>query len=235
MRSLQVTALLGTPVALPRANDVHLDGLLAWAWLEANRPELLDCISAKSTREEIVEAPIPLARIDVGEHRIAVCSAWSFSDDSRLTTGRWTRRKDGEDMGQRARPINASSPERPQLNRADVVEARAVIWFAWGEPEPVQELLSRVSHIGGLRGMGYGKVIVWAVEEGSFRPEEILVFGESQRNLPIEAVVVPPAPVPSLVAVQPPYWAPCMQTRGYLPGVELELAGAVKEKLRALQ
>lgn len=223
MRPLRVRALMRTPIAIPGSRDIHLDALLAWVWVLRHHPDRIAQISRLSTRDEILNIHLPVAVVAIGNHRVPVCAAWEFPLEARLSTTQWTRRKDGEDIAQRARKVSASSPERPQLNRGDVIETPWAEWLTWGSRREVRKALDLVHSVGGLRGHGYGTVASWEVEIAEHDPQRCWIEeGRAVRNLPASAITAARSALVS-VSVQPPYWLPCMHTPGVVPGVDASL------------
>ena len=100
------------PVAIPGSRDIHLDALLAWAWL-VHHPHVVerDCISRQTLREDVLSfrGCIPLAVAQLGIHEVALCTAWQFPGTAKPETMRWTRRKNGTDRYNRARTSRPST------------------------------------------------------------------------------------------------------------------------------
>lgn len=221
MRPLRVRANLRSRLALPRAQDVHLDALLQWVWVMRHDRHRGSGLSRSSTRGDVTRGHLPVEHVQIGDHRVYLCSAWEFPGCNGLGTTQWTRRKDGEDMYARARRLDSSSPERPQLNVADSIATPWVEWVCWGQRRELRKSLALVHHIGGLRAHGYGAVDSWDVtEDASIDIVDIIQAedGTTRRALPAEAVAsCSPADVERL-AVEPPYWLPAMHTQAIRAG-----------------
>jgi len=232
--ALKVRAEFASAIVVPRGHDVHLDALLAWVWVLRHMPDRMGGLSARSTLDDMVRAHLPVATIDVGDHQVALCSAWTFPDSTSLGTHHWTRRKDGEDLAQRSRRLSASSPERGQLNRADKIVAPYAEWVCWGQRSEVRKALELVHSVGGLRGHGAGVVTRWTVEAAEHSPVDTVVLdGEAQRNLPVEVVKSCDPTEVRLLAVEAPYWVPVRQTAAVGPGTALTLRPEVGEAIHA--
>ena len=222
MMALRVRAAVAAPVAVPHSHDVHLDAVLAWAWMLRHHSDRLGCLGREVTRAEIIRAHLPVARLRIGAHDVPLCSSWSFAPGACLATG--------DDMAQRARRISGSCPDRPQFNRGDCVHTPWIEWVCWGQRREVVKALQLVHHVGGLRAHGYGEVTSWAVAEADHAPVDTWVSGGvAQRNLPAEAVATP---VVERLAVEPPYWPPCMQVAAVRAGEPAELRDGLAGQLR---
>lgn len=208
---------MAAPLALPRGHDIHLDAMLAWVWMLRHRPDAMECIDRGIPRSEIIRPHLPVAVATIGQHEVALCSSMRLPSAAELRTTTWTRRKDGEDMHMRSRRISGSSPERPQLNRADSVVTPWVEWICWGDRREVAKALDLVHHVGGLRAHGHGMVRRWEVDATDHAPADTWYsMGRTQRVLPEQAVKTMAAPV--RLGVQAPYWPTCMQVYAHRAG-----------------
>jgi hypothetical protein len=233
MEGLICTAHLETPIVIPRENEVHLDALLSWSWMAEHCPEKFGLISGRTTRAEVVEMEIPVLTIRAGSWGVSLCSSWDFPSTATLGSFHWVRRKDGVDMGNRARRLSPSSPERPQFKHAHKVSSPYVSWTCWGDREKIAAMLARVECVGGLRSHGCGVVREWVVDRMSIDPVGIWVSdGVAKRNLPIEVCKGPQPSAIERLACQSPYWLPCMQGPTVRAGSAVVLKPWFRRKIR---
>jgi len=233
MEGLICTARLVTPVALQKSYDIHLDALLAWAWISKNDPDILGAISGRTSRSDLVNPTLPLAVIPIGEWSVSLCTSWELPESALLGSAYWTRRKDSIDIGFRERKVSPSSPERNQLNRADLIGAGSVSWFCWGEGNGILDLLLLVTNLGGLRAHGYGEIASWEVESIGIDPTWLWERdGFANRNLPLPICRGHNAADVEALAFQAPYWLPCMRAPGIRSGSSVVLGGTAGELIR---
>lgn len=223
---------MDSPIILPGGLDVHLDALLAYAWMLRHCPERKSLLARSTPRRDIIFAHIPVRRIRVGQHAIPLATAWMLPESARLTPARWTRRKDGEDMERRSRTINASCLERGMYLRGDQIETDVVEWLAWGDRRAIVRDLRLVHQIGGKRAHGAGMIRSWSVVSADISPVDTWVAGDRVvRNLPAEAIS---SECHERCAVEPPYWPACMQVLGAAVGTHATLTVEVLSALECV-
>jgi hypothetical protein len=234
MRSMRIIAHASTPIAVPGSRDIHIDGVLAWAWVTKNCPGEYGSISRQSSASEMPFAmeDLGLSVVRIGGHCFTVSTSWNFPESASLGSTYIARRKTGQDMAARSLRVDPSSPDRPCLTRSDCVKTPYCEWYAHGDMLAVEELLGSVRSVGSFRGAGYGAVSRWSVEPSDIAIDEMLVMdGVAQRNLPEAFVSV--ASVRS-VAVRPPYWLPDLTTLGVDPGTQTGISDSGRSQIRGL-
>ena len=231
---LRVTAQLQTPVAIPVHGSLHLDGLLMAVHPDAHK---IDNPSKAMPLSELMALPLPLVRFNhAGIGDVALCSAMQVSEDARVEVEPWTKRRDGYDALVAAKPYTTHvGPSKDRFQKATLVVAREVWWWAVGDRKGVARLVRRVKHVGRLRKMGHGRVRSWTVERAEgVDPLEVLVASEdgtANRTLPPEWLSYWSS-LQSRLAVAPPYWHPDRLGEAVPEGAWVELKPEVKEKIR---
>lgn len=183
--SLRVTARLGGPVRMP-GGRIALDALLAyWVFAHANVPDTV-------ASGEVLDVEIPILREPDG--RFHLCSWSVFEIEQHELTYTNQRFPDAEAQGlgtPKLRRINikAGRTKSYRLPR-DVLHLvdDCITWWCIGDAERIRELLASVTHVGGKRSVGLGRVLEWTVEE--CEPWEpgfpVVLDGRPLRALPPE-------------------------------------------------
>lgn len=232
MKPLRIRAEMGSAIALPGSRDIHFDALLGWVWMVRHHPDRLASLSRQSLREETIRPHLPLGLVRVGRHVAPMASAWLLPDGARLATVSFTRRKDGDDLDMRERTINASSPDRSMMVRVDTVEVSYVDWIVWGIKREIKSACKLLHHVGGMGRHGYGVVQRWTIEDGDHSATDTWVRdGRAARNLPVDALSGISGEIERL-AVEPPYWPPCMHVPAVGPGTSVTLSSDVLSQLQ---
>lgn len=223
LRPLRVTARLASAVVA--SQDVHLDGLLAFA-VHAREGRGID-IDRRTPVREIRQYQLPLARIVVGSSWVWAASAWVLPRSAQPHGHHMTRRRDGVDVDEIARPfVRGYGPGRDILRRREAVLASSVYWLCVGDREEVLGLLTLCGSLGGLRGHGAGVVTSWAADEVDASGSRCIIgaSGAAARHIP--ATWCERMDEAQRLACRPPYWHPGMQERAVRAGVPVTLIRA---------
>ncbi|HEX6939808.1 MAG TPA: hypothetical protein VF158_10390 [Longimicrobiales bacterium] len=228
MRIVRVVATLGAPAVI--ADEFHLDGLLA-----AAHP---DCRAQHLTRETdlatLRDPSLPVMALTEAGVTARLCTSAQYADGTRLTTTRWVKRRDGEDLAQLARPANlALGPGKNRMGRLPLVASPTITWEAVGDRRGITRLLQRLTHVGSDRASGYGYVRAWSVTwVETETPETVLVRdGVAQRHLPVAWCEW--AAGETTGALVFPYWHPGRQVERIVPaGTRCVLRPAIVTRVR---
>ena len=167
LEPIVVTARLATGYVAADPWSPALDGILAWAIMRRDHPEMLDVGVLDG---DPMEVDVPLERLGDGEDWYYACSMPLAPGAVEHVTWYHKRFDDQHerylDAGKR-RKINAKSGRYKsyRLPRIERV-CREVHWHAVGDQAAVFELLALVRHIGKLRAQGMGRVMGWDVVPG---------------------------------------------------------------------
>lgn len=194
-----------------------LDGLLAA--VVALRERMVAPVSA----DECVDIPVPIAE----SGGVRLCSAALFEIEQTFGAFR-TRRPPVEEychFGKRGGSVSISSgPDKLYMMEYDYQFAvgDSVTWFALGDPDGINDLLSDVFYLGKHRSIGRGRIA-----DGSWKVEPCEPWGE---GYPVVRDGAPLRPLPfgwSSVSVSsrtgyatlsPPYWMHSREEPCFLPG-----------------
>lgn len=158
--------------------------------------------------EKVRHAPLPLvAAWNGNSRRCWYCSSADYPDGARLETSHFTKRRDPVDVFFASRTFQpGSGTMRDHLERRSILLAPRIQWdIASNDPKDVERLLRRVTHLGGLRRMGYGEVGAWSLEEVDGDIDQCLVQQDKAvRRIPVSMLASHAAAEP--MAVMPPYW-----------------------------
>lgn len=181
-----------------------IDGILAWAWIARNRPDLLDA-SHSGVVGEIFHPPLPL------ERREAHGGWWwaaSFACGRpvREQKAYWHKRLDQAaaercvDFGGRRGKVDVGAgPFKGYRMPLTVFLVPELVWYVVGDGEEIRRLLGAVTAIGKKPSQGYGRVREWIVEPW---PEDLS-----------DLRPIPDPGGDGIWGVRPPYWEPRNQVR----------------------
>ena len=93
------------------------------------------------------------------------------------------------------------------MNSYKACDAPEITWYAEGDGDAVEMLLSGTHFIGKRRGSGFGEVSSWSVEQGDFNGI-IGPFGEPLRPVPIDRFDGDAGSLKVDAAWRPAYWHP---------------------------
>ncbi len=165
---LHVTAHIDTTTVGVDAGWTLLDGPLSWAWAMRAHERGEDV--PPITRAHAPDLPIPLATWEE-------CGTWGWCTSiGHPHVVAWTsievRRKPAVDAMGRwipdARHHLSLGPHKARNTVAPAVLVDRVEWdIDATDRTDVEDLLGRVSHLGGMRGTGHGHVTRWTVEPGT--------------------------------------------------------------------
>jgi hypothetical protein len=102
------------------------------------------------------------------------------------------------------------------MNSYTSFDAPEITWYAEGDGEAVERLLSGVMFIGKRRGSGFGEVSGWSVEAGDF-DGVVGPLGDPLRPVPIEMFKGNPQALKLDAAWRPAYWHPDNRAICYAP------------------
>lgn len=161
--------------------------------------------------EMVRDLPIPLERSACG--RVWLCSDAIFEPELHEVRHVHRRFPIAEAQmlaGPKCRAINiAAGVNRSYRIPTRVVHAvgDAVTWYARGEPEAVEELLLRVTHLGKRRGAGRGPVASWEVRACEPWPGfPVSLEGRPLRALPLDWPGLVEGCQRAFRVLSPPYW-----------------------------
>ena len=143
-----------------------LDGILAWAMLRRDCPEVLDVGVIDGPP---IEPELPVERLGSGDDWYYACSSPVPALDHKHVI-HYHKRFDDQyaehlDAGKR-RKVNASSGRYKSYRLMGILRVTSsVSWYLIGDPGGVRELLELVQAIGEKRAHGYGVVQRWVVDE----------------------------------------------------------------------
>jgi hypothetical protein len=102
------------------------------------------------------------------------------------------------------------------MNNYTSFDAPEITWYAEGDGEAVERLLSGVTFIGKRRGSGFGEVSGWSVEAGDF-DGVVGPLGDPLRPVPIEMFKGNTQALKLDAAWRPAYWHPDNRAICYAP------------------
>lgn len=205
-----IRATLGTPY-VPAEPDgaVHLDSLLAWAFV-ATRPYP---IRFEGRPASVVPIP-PLAVLWVSPEGLPLFAASDLYPQGATLRGReyWHRRYpvDRAELGTRLRASLTAGRWKEYRIPLSTIRAPVLQGLALGDPDGLRDLLQSVSHVGKKGAMGFGRVLEWAVEPRADAPEVVVRTILDRRRVPVAYWVEQDASWSVARAARsawtPPYW-----------------------------
>ena len=102
------------------------------------------------------------------------------------------------------------------LNSYSAFDTPDVVWYAEGDPEKTERLLSDVHFIGKRRGSGFGEVKGWQIEPSEFNGVTG-PFDEPMRPVPVEQFKGDTDSLKVDAAWRPAYWHPENRAVCYAP------------------
>lgn len=207
-----VQVRLGSPVV---GRPVHLDGLLALAWVRRHAPEALDLPSRVTPLSELVHPRLPLARLRVDDEQVWLAGASEMAAP-RPARAWAVKKRDPEDWDRLDRPVLVTGgPAKDRRVLLPAVSASAATWYCWGDLREIARALRLLwgserdpyGQLGSDRRGGAGQLLSWSAERGDHAPSRCLVTPESTaaRNLPAGWIAEGRA---DWGAIAPPYWHP---------------------------
>lgn len=182
MTPLRITAHLdplGAPLAMPDGY-LHIDALLAAAvCVRDNVPPILD-------ESDILPIEIPVQREPGGRFHLASAS---LPVDWLCHEKRYTQRRFPVEhapyMTDMKRVNLAAGAQKNFRIPLDNGRVGALVWYLIGELVEIRQLLALISHLGKRRGVGYGKVSRWQVDEcETWDGFPVVRDGQPLRHLP---------------------------------------------------
>ncbi len=192
MRPLRVVARLAGSIALARAEDIALDGLLAYQMLRRHFGE--EFYHLPDAKEHLVFADLPLERRGAPSARIATLqtgdtwmqpgrgivdeSFWYWACSSAqievqgYATQYWNKRFDTQaalsdhiDFGGKVEKVLIEQGRYKSYHMPlPTLVTDRVVWYAYGDLERVKDLLQDVMSLGKKRNYGNGMVIAWSID-----------------------------------------------------------------------
>jgi CRISPR type IV-associated protein Csf3 len=230
---LRVVARLVAPVET--SIEIHLDGLLAAAWMLRQHGGDPGCLQASRATPiaDLREPVLPVPRLVVLGRQVWAASAAWYDDNAEIGATHLTRRRDSEDVARLSRPYNpAFGPGRDRLIRSQTVLCSEVAWRCLGHAREMRHLLGLISSIGTRRRHGQGRVREWIVEPSGDGMRWLCNRGILARTIPAAWLV--DGASTTLGAVEAPYWHPGRQEQIGRPGDPAALRPEVIEAARAL-
>ena len=102
------------------------------------------------------------------------------------------------------------------MNSYTAFDAPQITWYAEGDGEAVQRLLSDVMFIGKRRGSGFGEVSGWSIEKGDL-DGVVGPFGSPLRPVPLDMFSGDKASLKVDASWKPAYWHPENRALCYAP------------------
>jgi hypothetical protein len=102
------------------------------------------------------------------------------------------------------------------MNTYTAFDATEITWYAEGDGEAIERLLSGVTFIGKRRGSGYGEVSGWSVEQGDL-DGIVGPLGDPLRPVPLEMFAGDKDALKVDAAWRPAYWHPQNRAICYAP------------------
>ena len=172
---------------------------------------------------------VPIGRIDHGGRSVFLSSDMIVKDAT-VSVAHRVKRRSGGDIDYLSRRFNpAGGPGRDTMTRSKLTSADQVSWFAWADQGVLRSLLPRIKALGALRGHGYGRIRVWAVDVlPNGHPVDAVQDDASmtaRRAMPASWVVWPVAVTP--LPVTPPYWHRDSVVSAVPPGAVIALKTGV--------
>lgn len=200
MEPLEITAFLGSPLAVFDDYSPAFDSLLLWLLLEE-----LNLLSPNPTSEqvkntqEIVDKKMPLLKAEInGEWYWATSSPCYriLNEQIDRYRKRWNPGVDSPEPNWKKRKAKWSSSEGAEKNYDLPLYLRTasmIVWYAVGDRDKIQTLLNNCKGIGKKRAYGYGQVISWDVvsidSDYHLWREDKLMRSVPLNNLPTNRIV----------------------------------------------
>jgi CRISPR type IV-associated protein Csf3 len=202
-----------------------LDGILAWAMLRRDCPEVLDVGVIDGPP---IEPELPVKRLGMGDDWYYACSSPVPALDHKHVI-HYHKRFDDQyaehlDAGKR-RKVNASSGRYKSYRLMGILRVTpSVSWYLIGDPAGVRELLDLVQAIGEKRAHGYGVVQRWDVDAAPPLGMRNLWWAAACKCRPLPVVSQDDAHGGLLVmtwGIRPPAWWVGNQRLCQMPRMEL--------------
>lgn len=200
---LRVRAILSEGRVVSSDGYLPLDSILAWAWMRANHPELLEADNAG--HGVLIEPELPLERCGEGDDWYWACSFAQY-EQAQEYIGHWHKRFDADlaseyvdFLGRRGKVSGTMGRYRAYRMPLVIRVTPHIDWYCMGEAETIRDLLKLVTHIGKKASQGYGTVTEWQVERW---PQDWSVYGPDGRLM---------RAIPGgdrTYGIRPPYWLP---------------------------
>jgi CRISPR type IV-associated protein Csf3 len=228
----EVTARLGSPVAVSVPWGIALDGLLAAEIRERVKAAARDAGTDYIPYDPDPDVVPPVVELPLARCTAAGDQAWhwcaTFAHPVDEIAGPhveyWTTRPDQRALADIAGelPVNVSPRQgryRAHIMPLPVTIAAALCWRGVGDPDQVHELLSGLTAIGRKRSSGYGHILGWTVtahpDAETWEYSHLHRSGKLGRTTPPACLTRCPdvaAGEPVSMGLRPPYMHP--STRG---------------------
>lgn len=212
-----------TPVIVD--DPIHFDAVIMAVHPEASPPDEVQGMVAKCELKSI-QIPLSIAKC---EHTfVYVSTVCNFSDDAMPYRDMYSKRKEMEDYNHLTKPVLwLGGVFKNHVNRAFGYQCKHVSFFFHSTKiDEVEALCKRVSHIGRLRGFGYGEVARYAISKKNMDWNECLIQkGHAVRNIPSQMI---DGVSESLIQPLPPYWNMNGRIPGASPGKSVKLKKEVQ-------
>lgn len=217
MRPVVVTAYLAERMLLKSDDLPQIDGILAKGRLqmmpEPQRPE-----APSRQQERVDDVPIRVAKWGVRSKHASLTDAhgrlWGYVVTEAAPVGDVVRSSEAirkpTDVQAMARlssspSVNIGAADTKSYDlRFPTLHAAALRWWLLGDRKEIRRrYLRHITSIGGKRGLGFGRVAQWSVEQSDVSAEWIL----ARRWMPSDVRSGRTA----RRGVRPPYWHPARQ------------------------
>lgn len=224
MEVIRAVFSMVTPIII--SEPLHFDAVLT-----AVHPNALPqpWTNNRLREKDLPDLPLPLKKAVSGDDWVWCASTCSLDDEARPYSGTHTKRKSREDVFFLQKNVMVIGGVFKDWIISDQgFSTRSLSFLA--EPTDMKELAwlcSRITHFGKLRGMGYGQVSGFRLEElGSKSWKDCLVQGiRAARDLPQSFIYGGFGW--DYVNVHPPYWDMDRRVSGVATGNVMTLAPEV--------
>lgn len=218
---LRIVFELATPVCINHP-WLHLDGLLAHQALLQQLGRDYYLLETKQV--------VPLT-YETGLARFGdiYCASISIFEPDDMFSLQYFKRFEARGFPAKSKISIARGHYRAWMLRSVYVPAQRITYYACGDPERIEELLSPLTHVGNDNRVGWGKLRrVWL--ERVDHDHSLVREGVAMRPIPTRLLWRWSDQVP--LAVRPPYWAAENVELCAPPGAEVELEPALAQNIQ---
>jgi len=161
--------------------------------------------------DAVVDIPIPIADVEIAGRRVA-CASWAVPPPIAVETLRYRRHR-ARVEAMRLHVVRINQGDYKSQNRPEATLTTPFVdIFVRGDRERLSALLADVGAIGRVRGIGFGTVLTWDIENDA-EDRSLVWHGAPQRAIPIEhggpydpRNYAPGSYVERECGVRAPYW-----------------------------
>jgi len=181
IKNWKVTAWLSSPLA---GEPPALDAILEWELSKRLGMKHHNKLTRNVPLSDIQRVPIPLAKRTISGHDVYACSNPIIPEPTAEWVDHMARRIDTDLIAlllapnQRKSLLVASGPYKMLYRPLRIRLVDRVVWFARGDKTEIRKLLKSVNALGSHRGIGYGLVERWELEETG--EDDYSIFADCQ-------------------------------------------------------